>query len=67
MTGFYSGRIVSRMAKGTVNFTLDGEDVKLIEKLKKALIPTLGRVSSTAIIRMALRKMEQEQKKEMTT
>ena len=50
------------MGKESVNFTLSGEDVKLIERLKKSLLPTLGKVSSTAVIRMALRKMEQEQK-----
>jgi hypothetical protein len=50
------------MGKETANFTLDGEDVKLIERLKKTLFPTMGKVSSTAVIRMALRKMEQEQK-----
>jgi hypothetical protein len=47
------------MRKETVNFTLDGEDVKLIKRLKETLRPTHGKVSNTAVIRMALRKMEQ--------
>ena len=51
---------IADMGKGTINFTLDGEDVKLIERLKKSLLSTLGKVTSTAIVRMALRKMEQE-------
>lgn len=50
------------MAKDSINFTLEGEDAKLVERLKKALLPTMGKVSSTAVVRMALRKMEQEQK-----
>lgn len=62
LTRFFRGCIVTTMGKETANFTLDGEDVKLIERLKKTLFPTMGKVSSTAVIRMALRKMEQEQK-----
>jgi hypothetical protein len=50
------------MGKESINFTLEGEDAKLIDRLKKALLPTLGKVSSTAVVRMALRKMEQETK-----
>jgi hypothetical protein len=50
------------MRKGTINFSLEGEDAKLVERIKKALLPTLGKVSNTAVVRMALRKMEQEQK-----
>ena len=50
------------MGKESTNFTLDGEDVKLIERLKKTLLPTHGKVSSTAVVRMGLRKLEQAQK-----
>ena len=44
------------------NFTLDSDDLKLLEKLRKALVPTHGNISLTAVIRIALRKMEQEVK-----
>jgi hypothetical protein len=50
--------IVASMGKESINFTLQGEDMKLIERLKKALLPTHGKISSTAVVRMALRKME---------
>lgn len=53
---------MAAMREKTINFTLDGDDAKLIQRLKKALLPTLGKVSNTAVVRMALRKMEQEQK-----
>ena len=53
---------MASMGKDTINFTLDGEDAKLIQRLKKVLLPTLGKVSNTAVVRMALRKMEQENK-----
>jgi hypothetical protein len=46
------------MRKESVNFTLEGEDAKLIERLKKSLLPTMGKVSSAAVVRIALRKME---------
>ena len=54
--------MVTDMGKESINFTLDGEDVKLIERLKKTLQPTHGKVSNAAVVRMALRKMETEQK-----
>jgi len=50
------------MQKRTQNTTLSAEDVKLIDKLKRSLFATHGTVSTAALIRMALRKMEQEQK-----
>lgn len=50
------------MAKQSVNVTLNGEDVRLIMALKKTLLATHGKVSSTAVIRIALRRMAQEQK-----
>ena len=50
------------MRKETTNITLSSEDAKLIERLKKTLQPTLGKVSNTAVVRVALRKMEAEQK-----
>ena len=58
LTLFYRVCIITDMRKESVNFTLEGEDAKLIERLKKSLLPTMGKVSSAAVVRIALRKME---------
>ena len=50
------------MSKESAWFSLKGDDAKLLEKIKKQLLPTHGKVSNLAVIRMALRQMEQEHK-----
>jgi hypothetical protein len=46
------------MAKETKNLTLQEEDIKLLLKLKKGLFATHGTLSNIAVVRMALRKLE---------
>ena len=53
---------VPLMGKDSAWFSLKGDDAKLLENIKRQLIPTHGKVSNLAVIRMALRKMEQEHK-----
>ena len=43
------------MAK--LSFTFSPEDVKVLEKIKKAMAPTHGKLTNIAVIRMALRKL----------
>jgi hypothetical protein len=45
-----------------VNVQLNAEDYKMLEEIRETLLSTHGKVSSIAVVRMALRKMEQEQK-----
>lgn len=43
-------------------FNIRGDDAKLLDKIKKKLIATHGKVSNIATIRMALRKLDQDLK-----
>lgn len=51
------------METNKINFTLDGEDLALLERLKKSLLKTHGKITSTAVIRMALRKLDSDARK----
>lgn len=46
--------------KTHISVTLGKEDGKLIERLKQNLIPAYGKISSAAVVRIALRKMANE-------
>lgn len=46
------------METNKINFTLDGEDVALLDRLKRSLLKTHGKISHTAIIRIALRNLD---------
>lgn len=46
--------------KANISVTLGKEDGRLIERLKKDLVPTHGKISSATVVRIALRKMANE-------
>ena len=52
------------MPKTTANFTLRGDDARLIDKLKRSMKPKFGEISSVAVIRIALRALERTECKE---
>jgi hypothetical protein len=48
------------MATKSVSLKIYGDDLKLLEKIKRVLLSSDGKVSNTAVIRKALRALDQE-------
>ena len=52
--------VLVNMAIKSVSLKIYDEDFRLLEKIKKTLLPIDGKISNTAVVRKALRALDQE-------